>query len=69
MKVVYIADSGGHFSEEIATYEKRLQGVVEFIRIKPVKHADREYVIRQETLRVIEYLEKIKRKAYLLDEL
>lgn len=69
MKVIYIADSGGHFSEEIATYEKRLQGMVEFVRIKPIKHSDREYVIRQETIRVIEYLERFKRKACLLDEL
>ncbi len=39
------------------------------MRIRPVKHSDRLYVIRQETLRIIEWLEKNKVKAIILDEL
>lgn len=68
MKILYVADTGGHFISEVGIYEKRLKGLVEWIRIRPIKHVDRSFVIRQETLRVIELLSKFKKKAWVLDE-
>ncbi len=68
MKILYVADSGGHFSHEVAVYEKRLKWSVEWIRIRPVKHTERTYVIRQETLKVIEVVSKLKNTAWVLDE-
>lgn len=68
MKVIYIADAGGHFASEVEVYEKRLKSSVEFIRIRPVKHTEREYVIRQESLKVAEILAKLRERAIVLDE-
>jgi hypothetical protein len=56
MKILYVADAGGHFISEMGVYEKRLKGLVEWIRIRPIKHVDRSFVIRQETQKVIEIL-------------
>lgn len=69
MKIIYVADHPGHFTEAISEYEKRLKNTIEFVKIRPVKHADREYVIREETKRVVEALAKFKGKVYFLDEL
>lgn len=68
MKILYIADAWGHFSSEVSTYEKRLKWQVEWIRIRPVKHTERAFVIKQETLKVLEILTKFREKAYILDE-
>ena len=68
MKIIYVADSGGHFLSEVDVYEKRLKGQVEFIRIRPVKHVDRDFVVKQETLKIIEILSKFHHKAIVLDE-
>ncbi len=68
MKILYVADAGGHFISEVGIYEKRLKGLVEWIRIRPIKHVDRSFVIRQETQKVIEILSKFRKKAWVLDE-
>lgn len=68
MKILYVADAGGHFISEVEVYEKRLKGSVEWIRIRPVKHTERAFVIKQETLKVIEVLAKLREKAWVLDE-
>ena len=41
---------------------------MEWIRIRPVKHTERAFVIKQETLKVLEILTKFREKAYILDE-
>ena len=38
------------------------------MRIRPVKHTERAFVIRQETQRVVEILAKLREKAWVLDE-
>lgn len=68
MKVIYIADGGGHFLSEMSVYQKRLKGLVEFIQIRPVKHGDRDFIVKQETLKILEILSKYRQKACILDE-
>jgi hypothetical protein len=68
MQIVYIADTNGHFSEVFSEYEKRLSSTVKCVRIRAVKHADPRYVAHHETLKAVEWLNKQKKKAIILDE-
>lgn len=68
IRVIYVADNAGLFSESVSEYQKRLGTLIEVIRIKPVKNTEVAVMVREETGKIVECLKKIKGKIFLLDE-
>jgi 23S rRNA pseudoU1915 N3-methylase RlmH len=66
--IFHISDGHKHFSIPIEEYINRLGKKVEIHTIKPIKHTEKTYIKREETIKLIEKLSKFRGKLYLCDE-
>jgi len=64
----HISDGHKHFSIPIGEYETRLGKKIQVHTIKPIKHTEKNYIKREETLKLIEKLSKFRGKLFLCDE-
>lgn len=60
IKIIIVIDSYKHFETSILEYEKRLGKQVGIIKIKPEKNWSTQEIIKKETSKIIEKLEKEK---------
>jgi 23S rRNA (pseudouridine1915-N3)-methyltransferase len=66
--IFHISDGHKHFSIPIEEYINRLGKKVEIHTIKPVKHTEKNYIKREETLKLKEKLMKFRWTLFLCDE-
>ena len=66
IKIITVCDSFKHFDESIKEYKKRLSKQVQIIKLKPAKKSNQEEIKKQETLSIIEKLDKINSFKILL---
>lgn len=66
IKIITVCDSFKHFDESIKEYKKRLSKQVQIIKLKPAKKLNQEEIKKQETLSIIEKLDKINSFKILL---
>jgi 23S rRNA (pseudouridine1915-N3)-methyltransferase len=66
-RIIAVTDSFGHFEGAVAEYQKRLGKTLELVKIKPEKSEDSKVVVRRESERIAEYLEKRKIRPTYLD--
>ena len=66
IKIITVCDSFKHFDESIKEYKKRLSKQVQIIKLKPAKKSNQEEIKKQETLSIIEKLDKISSFKILL---
>ena len=69
IRILTVSDRYSHFEKAVSEYESRLSRTVEIVAVRPEKLTDPETIIRKETDRLIEHLERAKAPAFLLDEL
>lgn len=60
IKITSFVDSFKHYEEPIKEFQKRLGGVVDFVKLKPSKRNEINEIINEETLELKKYLEKNK---------
>lgn len=60
LQIIIVSDSFNHFDKPISEYIKRLGKDIKIIKIKPEKNGEIETIIRKETDKIIEILEKEK---------
>ncbi len=69
MKILIVSDGFAHFDTTISVYIDRLRGDIEVVTVKSEKSKDPVVIVRKETERVIQYLQKMtKPYVILLDE-
>jgi 23S rRNA (pseudouridine1915-N3)-methyltransferase len=66
-RIIAVTDSFGHFEAPILEYVKRLGKSVELLKIKPERSEDPKVVVRRESERIAEFLEKRKIRPTYLD--
>lgn len=60
LQIIIVSDSFNHFDKPISEYIKRLGKDIKIIKIKPEKNGEIEVIIRKETDKIIEVIEKEK---------
>lgn len=58
IKIINISDSDKHFDTAIKEYQKRLGQIVQFVNIKPEKNWEKDKIIKNDTLNIIDFLQK-----------
>ncbi len=67
MRVLFVADSFGHFETPMEEYRKRLGKSVEFVRIRPEKSSDPKTVVKKESERIAAFLDDKRVRPVYLD--
>lgn len=60
IQIIIISDSFNHFEKPINEYIKRLSKDIKIIKIKPEKNWEIDIIVKKETQKIIEVLEKEK---------
>lgn len=60
LQIIIVSDSFNHFDKPISEYIKRLGKDIKIIKIKPEKNGEIDTIIRKETDKIIEIIEKEK---------
>lgn len=60
IQVLIVSDSYNHFDKPIQEYIKRLGKDIKIIKIKPEKNWEIEVIIKKETEKIVEFIEKEK---------
>lgn len=66
IKIISFVDSFKHYEEPIKEFQKRLGKQISFIKLKPSKRKQSLEIIKEETLELQKYLEKLKGYKVLL---
>ena len=66
--LITVSDSWNHFTQAIKEYKKRLSKTVRIIEIAPEKSVHPHIIVKKETERIIQCIEKSKGPIFLCDE-